>query len=109
MKTAKDSRGEPLDSAGIFKPDIWSGAGISGLDLRVTAEIHGLTPKLELEQKGRGKGVSKGIVLTTNSWGCSARPGMDGSSGNRARRVAEFVGEELESRAMCSFPARFLR
>ena len=57
MKTAKDSRREPLDSAGIFKPDIWSGAGISGLDLRVMAPDLRALAKTRTRAKGeRGRG-----------------------------------------------------
>ena len=51
VKTAKDSRREPLDSAEKFKPDIWSGAGISGLDLRVTAEISWANAKTRTRAK----------------------------------------------------------
>ena len=57
MKTTKDSRRELLDSAGIFRPDIWFGAGISGFKAGISGLRAGVSgrsftsPKIWLRKR----------------------------------------------------------
>ena len=72
MKTAKDSRREPLDSAGKFKPDICSGAGISG---RVTDELKTTAP---FGPSGRTHGDHASVEHQLNEWAREGAKQRDG-------------------------------